>query len=95
MKITRLFLALVLVLAVMVSSTVCGAETIGDFVISATDGGFYILRNYYGDQENLIIPSSFRMYERDWTEGRIAEEAFIYNTDLRTLVVPEGITRIG
>lgn len=95
MKILRKICSLLLVLVMLVSFAVCSADTFGDFEVGATEAGFCILYNYYGEEANVIIPSSFEMYDMDWPVGAISEEAFIYNTDLKTVIIPEGVTDIG
>lgn len=66
---------------------------------------FRDISTYYGNEVNLTIPSSFAdpydYYFDDECEetyfplGWIGDEAFIYNTDLKTVVIPEGVTGLG
>ena len=65
-----------------------GATT--DFEIEAANGSATIL-SYTGTQEHLIIPSAIN----GDPVAAIADGAFAENLTLKTLVIPDSITRIG
>lgn len=95
MRFHRILIALILAAALLASCAVCHAQTIGEYEIGETEAGWCILEKYCGDDALLTIPTSFELYNTQWPVGAIAELAFIYNDDLKTVVIPEGVESIG
>ena len=95
MKFHRILITLVLTIALLTSCAVCYAHTIGDYEVGETEAGWCILGKYFGDASLLTIPSSFEIYDSQWPIGAIEEQAFIYNDDLKEVVIPEGVKSIG
>lgn len=89
-------LSFILSLAVFLSPLCCFAEQLDDYDIAAAgETGKAVIRKYYGSEANLVLPDSVELYETNFPVAYIADEAFIYNTDLKTIVIPEGVTDIG
>lgn len=89
-------ISFILSLAVFLSPLCCFAEQLGNYDIGpAGESGKAEIRTYYGSDANLVLPDSVVLYETNYPLGYIAYEAFIYNTDLKTIVIPEGVTDIG
>lgn len=103
MKHFILFLIIAMVLSM--NPLRCLAGQVDDFEIFVGESEEAVISTYYGNEVNLIIPSSFadpydyyfddECEETHFPLGWIGDEAFIYNTDLKTVVIPEGITGLG
>ncbi len=63
----------------------------GDFVIDKINDTEAILYAYTGTDEEVVIPSELEGYQII----EIDDEAFSENETLRSVTVPEGVTRIG
>lgn len=98
----RFILFLIVVLMMSLNPVCCLAKQVGDFGIGFIRSEEAALSTYYGNETDLVIPSSFAVsYGGEYDETYyypltwINEEAFIYNTDLKTVVIPEGVTGLG
>ena len=68
----------------------CFAEDLDNYVVDYFESGECGIDGYMGDEKNLVIPDSFDGFPLTM----IRYEAFIYNTDLKTVIIPEGVTII-
>lgn len=92
----RSIISIMLALVIFMSPLCCMAEQLDDYDIGvAGESGKAELRTYYGSDANLVLPDSVELYETNFPLGYIADEAFIYNTDPKTIVIPEGVEQIG
>lgn len=91
----RSIISLLFAMILMTGTLNCLAEPVGDYKINITEGGTCIIYSYYGSEVDLVIPSTVDMYDETFPVTTIKEMAFIYNTDLKTIIIPDGVSYIG
>lgn len=87
-----------LVLAAIILGTFCAAAEIdGDYEFSVSANGESYIWLYMGSDASVTVPNELTASydEVPFPVIEISDKAFIYNDDLQTLIVSEGIENIG
>ena len=90
------FMVVLIAALIMMSAFCAQAKTDGDYEFYETESGNTVITLYMGEDASVIVPEAFELEyaEIPFTVLAIADEAFAYNDDLRTIVIPEGVESI-
>ena len=81
-------LSILAVLALMLSISVLGVGTVASAAVESAAEDFFVydgvLEEYVGEGGDVVIPASLGVVE-------IASRAFYENTDITSIVIPEGV----
>ena len=76
----------------VVKEAVVKDQFVFDIGYNNTDNEYYaIVRAYCGTKENIVIPKKYKGYK----VAVIKENAFAENKNMKSIVIPEGVTVIG
>lgn len=91
----RWIVSFIIALLAIAGMSGCFAEAGDDYecFVGENDEGSIIL--YSGSKSNLVLPSTVERFGDTYPVTAVEGEAFSYNTDLRTLIIPEGYKSIG
>lgn len=90
------FMVVLIAVLIMMSAFCAQAKTDGDYEFYETESGNTVITLYMGEDASVTVPEAFELEyaEIPFTVLAIADEAFAYNDDLRTIVIPEGVESI-
>ena len=88
-KLTSVFLAVIMVFGIfaIVPFTVGAEETINNFSYQLNENGTASITDYYGNETNLIIPSTLDGH----TVTSIGYNAFSYCKSIESITIPDSV----